>query len=119
MRFLSDENFPRESTLYLEQAGHDVDFIVGQFPAREDDSVLAQAVIERRILLTYDTDFGNLIYRDGQPAPPGLVLFRFPVHAPLQPAMTMLDLISRDEFNLEGMFTTVELEYVRQRRLPR
>jgi hypothetical protein len=33
--------------------------------------------------------------------------------------MTMLDLISRDEFNLEGMFTTVELEYVRQRRLPR
>lgn len=118
MRFLADENFPVESALHLERAGQDVELVVRQFPPREDPDVLDQAVREQRILLTFDSDFGTLIYHEKLQPPPGVVFYRLPPHAPLQPALLLTELIAHGEFQLEGMFTTVDLESVRQRPLP-
>jgi predicted nuclease of predicted toxin-antitoxin system len=38
--------------------------------------VLARAVREQRILLTFDNDFGELVFHSGQKASCGVVLFR-------------------------------------------
>ncbi|MGH8644726.1 MAG: DUF5615 family PIN-like protein [Gammaproteobacteria bacterium] len=44
--------------------------------------MLARAVRENRILLTFDKDFGEIAWGAGLPASCGIVLFRFPMPSP-------------------------------------
>ena len=41
-----------------------------------DPNLLELATLERRALITYDKDFGDLVHRDGMSAPHGVILFR-------------------------------------------
>jgi len=61
-RFLADENFPGSSIRLLRAASHDVAAIIEDSPGVEDAEVLARAVQEQRIALTFDRDYGELIY---------------------------------------------------------
>lgn len=54
MRLLADENVPRAAVPALQKAGHDVVWIRLSGPGSPDSEVLAQAVRENRILLTFD-----------------------------------------------------------------
>ncbi len=46
-------------------------------PGAEDAAVIETAVRERRIFLTEDADFGQLVYAAGRPTA-GVILLRFP-----------------------------------------
>jgi predicted nuclease of predicted toxin-antitoxin system len=81
MRFLANENFPREAVTRLTEAGHDVVWIRTASPGSTDRDILAWAEREDRILLTFDQDFGELAWRAGLPAACGIVLFRMPMPA--------------------------------------
>jgi predicted nuclease of predicted toxin-antitoxin system len=63
MNFLADENFPVPSVTLLRSNGHDVASIREDSRGASDEAVLRRAVIERRILLTLDRDYGELIFR--------------------------------------------------------
>lgn len=63
MRFLADENFPAEAVFALRRAGHDVVWICETASGASDEAVLAMATGDRRILLTFDKDFGELAWR--------------------------------------------------------
>jgi predicted nuclease of predicted toxin-antitoxin system len=60
MRFLADENIPGDAVAELEAAGHDIISIRIAAPGSKDEDVLALAVRETRIILTFDKDFGEL-----------------------------------------------------------
>ncbi|HRZ52400.1 MAG TPA: DUF5615 family PIN-like protein, partial [Candidatus Contendobacter sp.] len=75
-RFLADENFLGDAVTALREAGHDIVWIRTDAPGSTDRQVLTRAVAERRILLTFDKDFGDLAYRCRLPATCGIVLFR-------------------------------------------
>ena len=74
MRFLANENFPLPSVRLLRSAGHDVLSITEESPGISDDRILARAVAEERIILTFDRDYGELIYRVGMVAAAVLLL---------------------------------------------
>jgi len=76
LRLLADENVQRELVQGLRQAGHDVSVIGGEQASSPDEDVLALATVERRVLITYDRDFGSLLVREGQRAPAGVVYLR-------------------------------------------
>jgi hypothetical protein len=59
MRFLANENFPRAAVLALRNSGLDVEWVRTTSPGASDRFVLDWAVRERRILLTFDKDFGE------------------------------------------------------------
>jgi predicted nuclease of predicted toxin-antitoxin system len=118
MRLLADENFPVPSIGHLRAAGHDVVAIKEESPSLADTAVLATAVRTGRTLLTFDRDFGDLIYRRGLAAPPAVLYFRFLPATPAEPAELFLHIVGRAEIGLEGMFTVVERDRVRQRPLP-
>ena len=71
MRFLANENFPLVSVSLLRNAGHDVAAVIEESPGAKDSEVLARAAQEERVVLTFDRDYGSLIYRLGLPAPVG------------------------------------------------
>ena len=63
MKFLADENIALAVVSFLRKQGHDVASITEISPGSSDASVLLKAEEEQRILVTSDTDFGELVYR--------------------------------------------------------
>ncbi len=76
MRFLADENIERPVVEAVRALGHDVAYISEGFRGADDDWVLKLANRERRVLITNDKDFGELVYLRGQIAT-GVLLMRF------------------------------------------
>ncbi len=64
MRLLIDENIPQVFADWLRAAGNDL-ILAGELAAGETDSHwLELAEKNRRIIMTADKDFGELIFRD-------------------------------------------------------
>lgn len=118
MRLLADENVPLPSVDALRAAGHDVASISRESPGLPDPAVLARALAEDRLVLTFDRDFGELIFARGESGRPGVVLLRFVPASPTEPGALMSELLDRSDFTLAGFFTVVDRDHVRQRRLP-
>ena len=118
MQLLANENFPLVSVQLLRQANYDIASITEDSPGIEDPEVLARAVDEQRIILTFDRDYGELIARFRLPPPTGVIYVRFRPHTPEESAAILLTLFQTEELQLEGWFTIVERDGIRQRPLP-
>ena len=117
MRFVIDENMPRETIALLRGAGHDVIAIAEVAPKLPDPEILAWAVRDNRTLATFDTDFGDLIYQQGLPAPPAVILFRLPIMPRRElSGLTAQTLMASDEWS--GYFWSVTADNIRRRPLP-
>ena len=75
MRILADENILNQVVIRLRAAGYDVRWAKESDRGEADPNLLELATRERRMLITYDKDFGDLVHRDGMPAPHGVILF--------------------------------------------
>jgi predicted nuclease of predicted toxin-antitoxin system len=117
MRLLADENVPRVVVDTLAAAGFDVAWVRVQAPGIADGSVLAWSLREERVLLTFDKDFGELVFRKGRQASCGVVLFRLPDMSPAQLGPFILSVLNTDH-PWEGRFAVVEEDRVRIRELP-
>lgn len=76
MRFLADESCDFAIVRRLREDGYDVVAVAEIAPRAEDNRVVDLAVRDRRILLTEDKDFGQLLYAHGQAAP-GIIFLRY------------------------------------------
>lgn len=72
---------------------------------------------EQRIILTFDRDYGELIYRLGLHPPAGVIYFRYTPQSPLEPGQHLLQLLQNPSFMFAGRFTVLEREQLRQRLL--
>lgn len=116
MRLSANENIPRECVEALRGAGHDVTWIRDAMPGASDARVLAAARDERRLLITFDKDFGEMVFRAGRSAADGIVLFRIP--QPSAPAIAkriVAVLESREDWF--GHFSVVDERAIRMRPL--
>jgi predicted nuclease of predicted toxin-antitoxin system len=117
MRLCANENLPADCVLRLRQDGHDVLWIRETAPGSPDASVLDRACAEDRLLITFDKDFGELVFRRGAKASHGIVLFRIAQpSASAVAARVAAILVSRDDWS--GNFSVVEESAVRMRVLP-
>ena len=82
MRILADENIAGRSISRLREHGYDVLSVRETYPSEDDPNLLEVATGEERVLVTYDTDFGELVHRYGVPAPYGVILFRLHEYLP-------------------------------------
>jgi predicted nuclease of predicted toxin-antitoxin system len=66
VRFLLDESVDVRLAAFLNELGHDATTVAFDFgSALSDDMVLGIALMERRVLITNDRDFGDLVFRLG------------------------------------------------------
>ena len=115
MRLLFDENMPAEAVAELRRAGHDVAFVTEEDPSAADADLLARAVREDRVLVSFDNDYGSLTYRDRLPATCGVVTFRLlpNMAADVQARFVSGTLAAQDDWS--GYFWVIGL---RRRPLP-
>jgi predicted nuclease of predicted toxin-antitoxin system len=117
VRLLANENFPGEAVAALRRRGHDVAWVRTDAPGSSDRVVLARAMAESRILITFDKDFGELAYHAGLPATCGVVLFRISPDSPSRVAHAAVAVLeSRTDW--PGHFSVVEEHRLRMAHLP-
>jgi predicted nuclease of predicted toxin-antitoxin system len=82
-----------------------------------DASVIDHALAEDRLLITFDKDFGELVFRRGAKASRGLVLLRISEGASTAVAERVTAVLaSRNDW--AGHFSVVDDFTIRMRRLP-
>jgi predicted nuclease of predicted toxin-antitoxin system len=93
-RILADENVPGVSIRLLREWDFDVEAIT-----------------------TFDRDFGELIYRRGLEPPPAVIYFRLVPMDPEEAAALLRRILDHPGIQLEGRFSVVMRDQVRQRPL--
>ncbi len=76
MIILGDANIDADIIQWLRAEGHDVLWAVDLSPSTPDADILSIANQQKRIVLTYDRDFGDLVFRS-RLVTQGIVLLRF------------------------------------------
>ena len=117
MDFLANQNFPLTSIQILRQAGHHVVSIIEEAPGSRDRDILARAHAENLVILTFDRDYGEIIFRHKAAPPAGLVYLRFAPSTPAEPGGILLHVIEKKSPSLSDRFTIVERGRIRQRTL--
>ncbi len=107
---------PRPALEALRKAGWDVVAIAEECPGVSDEEVAVLCAEQQRILLTFDKDFGELIFRRGRPAGSGVVLFRITPDFPEEAAEVALAL-AESQPDLRGSFCVVTRDRIRVRPL--
>ena len=112
LRFLADESCDFGVVRALRAEGFDVVALTEITSHTIDSEVIAQAYREKRILLTEDKDFGQLVFAS-QADSAGVVLIRFPGNArkALQESIVKLILEQGDE--IQNAFVVVQPSHIR------
>lgn len=112
---LADENFPLSAIIKLVAAGYDVKSVALEYPGIDDREVLDLACRLGRCLLTFDSDFGDLVFSKGMPAPKAIFYFR--IHPIKHEELISLALHTLSE-TPDGYFAVITKENTRLRKLP-
>jgi predicted nuclease of predicted toxin-antitoxin system len=80
MRWMVDECVHGYIVQKLKTSGHDVVLVTDIFPSSDDEPILSLARDEHRILLTQDSDFGEMIFRGRFSGAAGIVFLRLRMH---------------------------------------
>lgn len=117
MRLLADENVPVARIRLLRNAGYVVEAMIELAPGTPDPDVLSHARQHGQFLITFDRDFGELVYHRGSAVPPGIIYLRMSPADPEEAGRVLLNLFAVEELQLEGRFTVVDTDRIRQRPL--
>jgi predicted nuclease of predicted toxin-antitoxin system len=116
VKFLADENFPFPALTALRDRGYDVTSVAEGYAVSSDEAVAAICDGEDRVLLTFDKDFGELVFRRGLSSGSSVVLLRI-MPEPRLVADIIQSLIETGILS-GGVFCVVTRDRVRVRHRP-
>jgi predicted nuclease of predicted toxin-antitoxin system len=118
MKFFADENVAQLIIQWLRQAGHDVLSAAEAGPGEDDAIWLHHAEQSRRVIVTSDKDFGELIFRDRLNSH-GIVLLRMHRLSLRERLACLARVWSIVEANPKGKFIVITEGRIRVRSLKR
>jgi predicted nuclease of predicted toxin-antitoxin system len=107
MRFLADDSCDFRVVRALRTAGYDVVAVIEVARGADDDAIIAMAIRERRVLITEDRDFGQLVHAAAKRAC-GVILLRYPSSARADLPATVIDFVEKHGTQLVERFVVVE-----------
>ena len=114
---LVNENFPAPSLRLLREAGIAAESVQELMPGATDSEVMAHARRHRLCVVTFDRDYGELVFARGEPAPPAIIYLRQEPYSPATPAQLLLALLD-EPGRIAGKFVTLTERSMRMRDLP-
>lgn len=115
---LADENVPKEAVLTLRHLGCDVAWVQEIAPGLKNGDVIDLARKQRRVLLTFDKDFGELVFRERYGGLRGVILIRVGPHSP-EAISVFLSQVLQQEIPWEGHYSVLLEGTVRSVPLPK
>ncbi len=116
-KLLANENFPLPAVRLLRAAGLDVETVLDIMPSASDEEVLAYARRVQRWIVTFDRDYGDLVFRRGMPPPPAIIYLRQEAYSPEKPAELVQAVLAMPDKVL-GCFVVLTTGNARYRRFP-
>ncbi len=116
-KFLANENIPLATIFRLRKEGFDISSISLDAPSITDSEVMQIAADENRTIITFDRDYGELIYKHGFRPPAGVIYLRMQNYQPEEPAELLLKLLNDQNLEFAGLFTVADEKSVRQRKI--
>lgn len=114
LKLLADENFPLPVIQGHIDAGYDVLSIAKVSPGINDRALLSLACESGRGLLTFDVDFGDLVFSH-EAEPPAAILY-FRLHPIILDELLTITLCALNEVQ-PGYFAVIQREGIRLRKL--
>jgi predicted nuclease of predicted toxin-antitoxin system len=118
VQFVADESCAAPVIRALRIAGHDVIAVAEISKGISDERVIERAFNERRVLITEDADFGELVYARGQPSA-GVIFVKFHRRVRQAKPVALVEAVTKLGEQLRDAFTVVEPGRVRVGRRPR
>lgn len=116
-RFLANENIARASVELLRKNGLDVLWVSEWGPSTTDELVLEIARREGRVVITYDSDYGEMIFSRQLPRPLGIVFLRLRSRNETDPAKIVLSYLDEDPDIFENRFSVITENGIRYKKL--
>jgi predicted nuclease of predicted toxin-antitoxin system len=114
VKVLLDVNAGRAISDLLANLGYDVAWVADSDPRMRDGAILDWAMRERRVVITTDKDFEEMIWRESRPHCGVLRLESLPRVARLQPLQETLTRYQRDL--ADGAIVIASRRHIRLRR---
>lgn len=112
-----NENFPYPALCRLRDAGVDVLAVRELMPGASDEAILRKSDETNRWLVTFDRDYGELVYSKRGPASPAILYLRQEpclLDKPTDWVLTLLD----DPMQTQDQFVVICEHTIRSRPLP-
>jgi predicted nuclease of predicted toxin-antitoxin system len=116
MDFLANENFPLSSIGILRFNNHNIKSIAAEFSGITDTEVMEIALREDRTILTFDRDYGELIFKYGHKPAAGVILFRWDHFSPNEPGQFLVEILRNSTFDFRKYLTVISRNSIRQRK---
>lgn len=114
---LADENVPSPLVRMLRAAGLDVEFVAETMPAVSDREVLQHASKTGRWILTFDRDYGELVFARLE-RPPAAIVYLRPSPMTITEYANRVRALCANRSEFDGHLVVVEGPRVRLRALP-
>ena len=116
MKFLANENVPIASVNYLKSKGFDIISIGIEYHGTADEDVMKLAMEQDRTIITYDSDYGELIFKHGFKPTAGVIFIRQQPVEPLETARIIDRLTTNPDLSFERTLTVVDSNTLRQKK---
>lgn len=117
VKFLVDESVEYGVVLFLRVCGFNVTAITEDSPSISDTEVLDRSYKEKRVLVTNDSDFGTLIFKENRDSS-GVIFIRLPFANTSAKISRLQEVISSSSGDLNNLFITVTEKRIRLKLLP-
>jgi predicted nuclease of predicted toxin-antitoxin system len=116
MKLLANENFPLQSIKVLKNAGFDIKSIGEDYSGILDSEVIDIAINEERVIITFDRDYGELIFKKGFRPKEGVIYLRWDTFQPYEPGLYLIQLFRSEKINFKNSLTVISEKSIRQRK---
>jgi predicted nuclease of predicted toxin-antitoxin system len=117
-RVLANENFPFPAVALLRERGVDVVAVAESMAGASDEEVMALARDEGRVLLTFDRDYGELVFSRGHAPPPSIIYLGQEPMPARRIGELVLELLAEPN-GIAGFFVVASQQSIRRRPMPR
>lgn len=115
MKILANENISIDSINYLIEKGFDVKSVALEIFGISDLEVINFAISEERIIITFDRDYGELIFKYKIKPKQGIIYLRLDEYTSVEPGVKINYLLSELKIDTLNKLTVYNGESIRQR----
>ena len=116
MKLLANENIPLASVNFLITVGVDVIWIGQNHSGISDQEVMDIAINQERLIITFDRDYSELIFKLGYKPKCGVIYLRLDEYTPVYPGQLIYQIIEVKELDFENKLTVIDARGIRQRK---
>lgn len=111
--FLADENIPLYVVKQLRKEGYKIISVAEEFAGSSDEEILKLSSRNKWVIITFDKDFGELIYKQKPSKPYGIILLRVTPKSPEYILQLLKWLLLQVNISFEGNFVVMNKDKVR------